>query len=58
MSALRLASVTLQPLVVRVRRHARAAVHGVRDGLEHILDARTMSGLQPPVAMDVMPELW
>jgi hypothetical protein len=57
MSALRLAPIGLEPLVLQVRRYSRAVLPSVRDGLEHIFDAGTLSGLQPPVALDLMPSL-
>ena len=53
MSALRVAAITVQPLVLRRPRHARV-VRRLRHCLEHVRDRRTMSRLQPSVALDVV----
>ena len=35
--------------------NAGASVRGVRHGMEHVLDPGSVSGLQPPVALDLVP---
>src|SRR5262245_2130155 len=57
MPTLRLASVALEPLVLRERRPSRARLRCVWNGVEHVRDGRPMSRLQPSVAMDVMPAM-
>jgi HAD superfamily hydrolase (TIGR01549 family) len=57
MPTLQLAPVTLKPVVLCLRRHSRAALRGVRYGVEHILDSGVLPGLQPSVALDVMPAM-
>ena len=56
MSALRVAAITVQPLVLRRPRHARV-VRRLRHCLEHVHDRRPMSRLQPSVALDVVSRL-
>lgn len=57
MPAVQLATIRVQSLVLRVHRHSRAILSSVRYRLEHILDTGALSGLQPPVALDLMPSL-
>jgi hypothetical protein len=54
MSALPLAAAGVGHVVLLADRIAGAAVRRVRHGVEHILDAGTVSGLQSSVALDVM----
>lgn len=54
MSALRMAAGSVEPLALCVSRHARAAVSGVRGGMEYVRDTRMLSWLLAPVALDVM----
>ena len=54
LSALSLAAGSGQPLVLRVPRDARAALSVLRHGLAHVHHARALSGLQPPVAVDLV----
>jgi hypothetical protein len=55
--ALPLAAKGVGHVVLFADRIAGAAVRGVRDDMEHLLDAGTVSGLQPPVALDLMSSL-
>src|SRR5688572_1171505 len=57
MSALQLAPVGFEPLVMRVCRHSRAVLRGMWNGVEHICDGGTMPGLRPPVAVDLMSSM-
>jgi hypothetical protein len=56
-SALRLAADGVKPVVLQRERYSRAAVQGMRHDLEHVFHARTMSGVQPPVDLDVVPRV-
>jgi hypothetical protein len=58
MPTLQLAPVALKPVVLYLCRHSRAALRGVRDCMEHILDSGALPGLQPSVALDVMSAMW
>jgi len=49
------AAAEVEPLVVQLRRHARTVLRIMRDGLEYVLDARPLPGLQPPMAVDDVP---
>ena len=54
MSALRMEAVGFEPVVLRFGGGSRAAVPELRDGVEHVRDAWSMSRLQASVAMDIM----
>jgi hypothetical protein len=56
MPAVRVAAVADEPVVVCLDRgEPRAAVCQLRRDLEHVRDARELSRLSPPVAVDVVP---
>ena len=57
MSALQLATFTVEHVVLQLARHARALLRILRRGVEHLRNARTLSGLRPPVDVDILPEL-
>jgi hypothetical protein len=57
MSALRLAAASVGHVVLRAYRFAGAAVRGVWRGMEYVLDAWTMSGVQPSMALDLVPSM-
>lgn len=57
MSAVQLAALSGKSLVLPVRRDARTGLRGVWGNLEHILDARTLPGVRPRLALDHVPEL-
>jgi len=44
-----------KPVVLRSQAHTRAAVSIVRNGVEHVFDARPVPGLRASVAVDVVP---
>ncbi|HEY9466991.1 MAG TPA: hypothetical protein VIR54_28035, partial [Vicinamibacterales bacterium] len=46
-----------EPLVVQLRRNARTVLRVVRHRVEHVLNARPLSGLQSPMAVDDLPEV-
>ena len=52
-----LASVGLEPLVVRMCGNAGTVLRVVRHGLEHLFDARPVSRVRSSVEMDVVPAL-
>jgi hypothetical protein len=56
-SALQLATFTVEHVVLQLARHARAIFRILRSRLEYLRDARTLSGLRPPVDVDILPEL-
>jgi hypothetical protein len=55
--AVRLASFTVERMDLQLPGDARAVFQIVRTPVEHIFHARTMSGLRPPVAVDVVSSL-
>jgi hypothetical protein len=57
MSAVRMAAVTFEPMVLRFGRWSRASVQELRHGVEHIRDARAMSRMHASMAMDFVPAL-
>ncbi len=58
MSALRLATLRLEPLVLRLSPDSRTVLSGVWHGVEHFLDPWTLSRLQPPMAVDLVSTVW
>ena len=54
-SSLRLASVGIECLDVHRARDARAVLRRLRHRMEHLHHTRRLPGLQPPVAVDVVP---
>jgi hypothetical protein len=57
MPAVRLASFPVERMDLQLPGNARAVFPIVRTRVEHIFHARTMSGLRPPVAVDVVSSL-
>ena len=57
MSPLRMATARVEPLELLFDAQPRTVLRRVRHGMEYVPDQRTMSWLQPPVAMDVVPPL-
>ena len=57
MSALPLAAAGVGHVVLLAYRFAGAAVRRVRRGMEYVLNAGTVSGLQSPVALDLVSSL-
>ena len=57
MPEVQLAAIRVQSLVLRLHRDSRAGLSRVRHHLEHVLDEGPLSGLQRPVALDLMPAL-
>jgi hypothetical protein len=57
MPALRVAPFEFEPMVLRLQWNPRTALRRVRHELEHIFDMWPVSGLQPSVDMDVVPEM-
>jgi len=57
MSAVHLAPVGVEPLVLRLCRHSRTVFRGLRHHVEHVFDQGALSGLHPSVAVDLMPSL-
>jgi hypothetical protein len=53
-SGVRVAAVAVEPLVVLLDRRSRAVFRIVLDGVEHVRDPRPMSGLQSPLALDLV----
>ena len=58
MSSLQLAASVFEPMVLRLFTESRTVLRGMRDAVEHLLNQRTVSWLQPPVAMDVVSSMW
>lgn len=57
MSAVHLAPVTVEPVVLQLDRNTRTVLPIVRNGVEYVRHERTLSGLQPPMAVDDMPSM-
>jgi hypothetical protein len=54
---MRVAAGCIEPLVLRVGRHAGALLQQLRHGVEHILDEGAVPRVPPPVALDVMSQV-
>ena len=52
---LRLAPIAVEPLELQLDEHTGASLSGMRSGVEHVRDARTLPRLRAPVAMDLVP---
>ena len=57
MPALQVAPLEFEPMVLRLQGNPRTALRRVRHDLEHLFDMWPVSGLQPSVDMDVLPEM-
>src|SRR5688572_7411656 len=57
MPALRVAPFEFEPMVLRLQGNPGTAFRSVRHDLEHVFNMWQVSGLQPSVAMDVVPEM-
>jgi hypothetical protein len=56
-SSLQLAAAGIEPLVLRVHRHAGAALRGLRYVMEYVFYQGVLSRLWSSVAMDILPSM-